>query len=301
MTRPPAFPLRRRALPALGAGVLLASPARAATPGRIVSIGGALTETVFALGAGSHVVAVDSTSRYPVAAGSLPQIGYMRALPTEGIVSLHPDLLLLSGDAGPREVVEVLRAARMPIATVEDGAGAGAPSAKAVAIGRALGIDAAPLAAALTADWALLDGPIAAARARPNVLFVLSTARGTPLVSGRDTHADAMIAAVGSDNPVRQFAGYRSLSAEGAAMLAPDVILMMSHALQEAGGVDAVLRIPALAVTPAAAARRILALDGPYMLNFGPRAAHARRDLAALLHPALPLPVLPERPWTVQA
>jgi iron complex transport system substrate-binding protein len=292
--------LRRRALPALGLGGLLARPARAAGPGRIVSIGGALTETVFALGAGAQIVAVDSTSRYPAAAAALPQVGYMRALPTEGIVALRPDLLLLSGDAGPREVVEVLHAARLPIATVEDGAGPGAAAAKARAIGAALGLDAAPLATALEADWARLDAPLARVATRPRVLFVLSVARGSPLVSGRDTHADAMIAAAGGENPVRHYAGYRSLSAEGAAMLAPEVILMMAHALQDAGGIDAVLQIPALAVTPAAASRRILALDGPYMLNFGPRAAHARADLARLLHPGLALPLLAERPWTAR-
>ncbi|EFH12569.1 hypothetical protein HMPREF0731_1216, partial [Pseudoroseomonas cervicalis ATCC 49957] len=32
-------------------------------------------------------------------------------------------------------------------------------------------------------------------------------------------------------------------------------------------------------------------------LTFGPRAALARREVAALLHPGLALPTLPERPW----
>jgi iron complex transport system substrate-binding protein len=59
-----------------------------------------------------------------------------------------------------------------------------------------------------------------------------------------------------------------------------------------------VARIPALAVTQAAASRRVVALDGSYLLGFGPRAAHARRDLAALLHPGAALPALPRRAWT---
>lgn len=286
----------RRALPALALAAGMARPAAAAA--RIVCVGGALTETVFALGAGARLVAVDSTSRHPAAAAALPQVGYMRALPTEGIVALRPDLLLLSGDAGPREVVEVLHAARLPMAVVEDDAGPGAPAAKARAVAAALGLDGAALAAALAADWAALDPALGAVRRPPRVLFVLSLARGAPLVSGRGTHADAMIAAAGGANPLGSFEGYRPLSAEAAASLAPDAILMMEHALREAGGIEAALRIPALAVTPAAAARRVLAMDGPYLLNFGPRAAHARCDLARLLHPALALPALPERPWT---
>jgi iron complex transport system substrate-binding protein len=296
-----ALGLGRRQLLPLGFGLAAARPAAAAEPpSRIVSIGGALTETVFALGQGARVVAVDTTSRHPRPAAALPRIGYMRALPTEGIVALAPDLLLMSGDAGPAEVLAVLRAARVPTVVVPDEAGPGAPAAKARAVAAALGQDGAALARALEADWAMLDAPLATARAHPapRVLFVLSLARGAPLVSGRSTHADAMITAAGGENAVRGFEGYKPLSAEAAVALAPDVILMMDHALAEAGGGAALRTVPALAVTPAVRQGRVVAMDGPYLLNFGPRAAAARRDLAARLHPALDLPALPERPWT---
>jgi iron complex transport system substrate-binding protein len=284
--------IRRRHLALLAGAGLLAG----AAPARLVSVGGAITETVFALGEGARLVAADSSSRHPAAAAALPRLGYMRSLPTEGILALRPDLVL-SSEAGPAEAVAVLRAAGVPLAVIEDGAGPGAPPAKARAVAAALGRDGEALATALQRDWAALDAPIAAAERRPRVLFVLSLARGAPLVSGRGTHADAMIAAAGGENPVRGFTGYRPLSAEAAAGLAPEAILMMDHALAEAGGTRGVLSAPALAVTPAARTGRVLAMDGPYLLNFGPRAAAARRDLAALLHPALPLPELPARPW----
>jgi iron complex transport system substrate-binding protein len=38
-------------------------------------------------------------------------------------------------------------------------------------------------------------------------------------------------------------------------------------------------------------------LDSLYLLGFGPRAAHAARDLAAALHGRSDLPGLPDRPW----
>lgn len=293
---------RRRLLLAGGAGFVAGAAAGmargAAASRRIVSVGGAITETVFALGEGARLVAADSTSRYPAAAARLPRIGYLRALPTEGILALRPDLVLLSSEAGPAEAIAVLRAAGVSLAVIEDGAGPGSPAAKARATAAALGRDGEALARALEEDWSALEAPIAAVRRRPRVLFVLSVARGAPLVSGRDTHADAMITAAGGQNPVRAFAGYRPLSAEVAAALAPDIILMMEHALAEAGGARAVLSVPALAVTPAARSGSVLAMDGAYLLHFGPRAAAARRDLAALLHPDLRLPELPERPWT---
>ncbi len=292
----------RRHLPPIilgaAAGLAAARATRAAPPARIVSVGGAITETVFALGAGDRLVAADSTSRHPAAAAALPRLGYMRAMPTEGILALRPDLILLSSEAGPAEAVAVLRAAGAPLAVIADGAGPGAPAAKARAVAAALGLAGEALAAQLAADWAALDPPLAAAARRPRVLFVLSLARGAPLVSGRGTHADAMIAAAGGENALRGFQGYRPLSAEAAGGLAPDAILMMDHALAEAGGVAAVAAVPALAVTPAARQGRVIAMDGPYLLNFGPRAAAARRDLASRLHPGLALPLLPERPWT---
>lgn len=290
---------RRGLLPALigvAAGLATARVSPAA-PARLVTVGGAVTETVFALGAGDRVVAVDSTSRFPAAARNLPQVGYLRSLAPEGLISISPDLLLLSHEAGPPQALAVLRAAGAPLVIVPDEAGAEGTLRKITAVAAALGLDGTPVADAVMEDWRALDAPLAGLRP-VRALFVLSAARGAPLASGRATHADAMLRAAGAENVAMAFSGYRPLSAEAAAELAPDVIVMMEHALAEAGGIRSVLRIPALAATPAAASERVIALDGSYLLNFGPRAAHARRDLAALFHPRLALPVLPQRPWT---
>lgn len=299
---------RRWLLPAaIGAtaGVAAARAARGAaapmkqgaTPRRIVAAGGAVTETVCALGAGERLVAVDSTSRFPERIGALPRIGYLRALAPEGLIALDADLMLLSDEAGPAQALAVLRAAGAPVRVVPDAPGGEGVVRKIAAVADALGLEGGSLAASFAADWQALDAPLAALPPM-RALFVLSVARGAPLVSGEGTHADAMLRAAGAANVVRGFTGYRPLSAEAAAGLAPEAIVMMEHALAEGGGVEAVLRIPALAVAPAAAARRVVALEGSYMLGFGPRAAHARRDLAALLHPRATLPDLPPRAWT---
>jgi iron complex transport system substrate-binding protein len=53
---------------------------------RIVSIGGAVTEILYALGLKDHVVAVDTTSLYPPQAlKEKPNVGYMRSLWAEGV------------------------------------------------------------------------------------------------------------------------------------------------------------------------------------------------------------------------
>ncbi|NOG70872.1 ABC transporter substrate-binding protein [Roseicella sp. DB1501] len=294
--------IHRRALLPLAAALAppwTAGAVQAGGLGRIACAGSALTETVCALGQGGRLVAVDSSSGFPAAqTAALPRIGYYRALPTEGLVSLAPDLVLLSSDAGPPGVLVVLREAGLPIQVIADGVGPGAAEAKARAVAAAIGVSGETLAAAIAADWAALDAPLAALPP-VRVLFVLSLARGAPLVGGRDTHADAAIAAAGGVNCAQAaWSGYRPLSAEGAAGLAPDAVLMMQQSLDEAGGPAEVAATPAIAVTPAGQAGRIIGMDGPYLLNFGPRAAHSRRDLVLRLHPGAALPPLPARPWT---
>ncbi len=56
---------------------------------RIVSLGGDVTEVVYALDAQRQLVAKDSTSTWPAAAQSLPDVGYIRQLNAEGILSLR--------------------------------------------------------------------------------------------------------------------------------------------------------------------------------------------------------------------
>ena len=98
--------MKRRDL--LAAALLLLPQVGRAADRRIVVVGGALTEIAFALGQGESVVAVDSTSFFPMRAAELPRIGYMRALPPEGILSLRPDLLVLSSEAGPPAPLSVV-------------------------------------------------------------------------------------------------------------------------------------------------------------------------------------------------
>ena len=80
---------------------------------RIVSIGGAVTEILYALGLEKRIVAVDTTSLYPPRAlHEKPNVGYMRQLSPEGVLGLGPSLILATEGAGPKETMAVLEAAR---------------------------------------------------------------------------------------------------------------------------------------------------------------------------------------------
>ena len=91
-----------------------AEPARA--PGvRLVTVGGGITEVVYALGAQDLLVGTDSTSLYPPAAQATPKVGYMRQLSAEGLLALRPDALIAGTDAGPPVVLEQLRGAGVTV------------------------------------------------------------------------------------------------------------------------------------------------------------------------------------------
>lgn len=80
--------------------------------------------------------------------------------------------------------------------------------------------------------------------------------------------------------------GLRPVTAVAMVATAPEVILIPAGGMESVGGIDGVLRLPGVALTPAGRQRRILAFDDGYLLGLGPRTGRALRDLVAALHPA---------------
>jgi iron complex transport system substrate-binding protein len=277
--------IARRALAGLAA--LAFAPAAAGAGGRrIVTLGGAVTETVFALGAGAEVVGTDLTSRFPEAAAALPRLGYVRQLGAEGVLSLRPDLVLATADAGPPAALAQVAAAGVAVVRLEEAHGVAPALARLRAIGAAIGRAAAgeALAASVAAQVAAVASGVPAGAA-PRVLFLLSAGRGAPMAAGSGTAADAMIGLAGGRNAVEGVRLYRALSAEAVLAAAPEAIVTTTDTLEAAGGRRGMLALPGLAGTPAARAGRLAAFDALALLGFGPRLPEALRGLAAALHP----------------
>ncbi|MEM7632807.1 MAG: hemin ABC transporter substrate-binding protein, partial [Pseudomonadota bacterium] len=74
-------------------------------------------------------------------------------------------------------------------------------------------------------------------------------------------------------------------SDEAASAAAPDVILMMNRNGDHASTDAELFGLPALSVTPAAATRNVVRMDGLFMLGFGPRTAKAVTALNRALYP----------------
>jgi Periplasmic binding protein len=88
---------------------------------RVVSIGGSITEILYALGLQKNIVAVDTTSHYPPAAlKEKPNVGYMRQLSAEGVLALSPTLVLALQGSGPKETIDVSEQSKVPFVVVPD-------------------------------------------------------------------------------------------------------------------------------------------------------------------------------------
>jgi iron complex transport system substrate-binding protein len=65
-------------------------------PQRILSLAPDVTETLFAIGAGAQVIAIDRHSNYPQAALRLPRAGDVFSFNIEAIARLKPDLVVIA-------------------------------------------------------------------------------------------------------------------------------------------------------------------------------------------------------------
>ena len=266
--------------------LLLASGAGAQAAERIVSIGGAITEIVYALGAQDRLVAVDSTSTWPFEAGELPNVGYMRRLSAEPIVGMSPDLVIAVDGSGPDSALAQLRDAGVRVELVPEGYDVDGVVAKVERVAALLGKEpqGAELVDRIRSRMATVERQVAATKERPRVLFLMSASRGAPMAAGRHTAADAVIRLAGGVNVVDGYDGYKALSPEATVAAAPDFVLAMSETVDAMGGPGKILALPELSAGPDT---QVVAMPGQLLLGFGPRTPDAVQALANALHPDL--------------
>ena len=245
---------------------------------RIVSIGGALTEIIYALGASQELAGVDTTSLYPEAATKLPSVGYARTLSSEGILALAPNHVIATEDAGPPAVLRQISAAGVPVTILAANDKFEGVLDRVTRLGALIDrpTQATQLVERMKADWQRAREPILARKSpAPRVLFILSHSPGQVMVGGKGSSAEAMLHYVGAQNAVQGFDGFKPLTPEAVIAAQPDVVLFTDQGLSIVGGVDGVLKLPGVAQTPAGQKRRVASLEAMFMLGFGPRMPQA--------------------------
>lgn len=250
----------------------------AAPPARVVGLGGAITEIVYALDAGGTLVGADSSSIYPPEALKLPKVGYYRTFSVEGVASLKPNLVLASDQSGPPQAFEQLQRLGSKVVVLPSAPTLAALDQRILGVAAALDMQAQGTAMVerLHAELREIKPPAL----RPRVLLV-SSHTGKMQAAGEDTAADAMLALAGATNVLAGQTGYKPFSAEAAAALKPDVIVTTTMSVSASGSVDKFLAQPGLNATPAARQKRVVVMDDLLLLGFGPRLPDALRQLQA--------------------
>lgn len=267
---------------AVGQAFAATSPADAAGEPRLVSIHGSLTELVYLLQAQHMLVGTDTTSTHPSAATRTPKVGYLRQLSAEGLLSLRPNAVLGTDEAGPPAVLAQLRQAGVPLRLVNVRHRFEDLLEKVQMVGEATQRQAA--AQALSADlhkrWQLTLQRVArrSGNTAPRVLFIMAHGPA-PMLAGTDTGAHAMLSYAGARNAMAEVQGWRPLNAESAVQARPDWLVTTQESVAALGGPGALWQLPGLAMTPAGRQQRVLSFDTMALLGFGPRMPDALEKL----------------------
>ena len=258
----------------------LSQPAPGVATERIVAVDGAVTEIIYALGAQAVLVGVDTTSTHPAAAQSLPSVGYRRTLTAEGVLSLRPQTLIATAEAGPPKTLAYLRQAGVDVHLLpalhkpEDLIQRVNQVARLVRAESSASELERQLRHALAQVEARRQG-----MTPRRVLFLLAAGTRGVMVAGKDTQAQQLLDWLGLENVAASTPGYKPLNREAALMLKPDAIVVAETepgAFKEADW-------SGLTGSLASASGRMLKADSMYLLGSGPRLPQAMNHILDLV------------------
>ena len=234
---------------------------------RIVSIGGDVTEIIYALNAEQNLVGRDSTSMIPQVVNALPDIGYMRQLNAEGILALKPTKVIATEVAQPSIVLEQLKSAGITVDTIPFKYSAENVVEKIKKVGESLGKQTQ--AVTLAENFANELKAIPNSPLDVRILFVLNRAGANQTVAGKDTVADEAIKLIGAKNAMGNNVRFVPISQEGVIAANPDLIVMTRLGIQSLGSTEKVWELPGIAHTNAGKNKQLVIVEDIAFMSFG--------------------------------
>ncbi|MCK2167202.1 heme/hemin ABC transporter substrate-binding protein [Thalassospira xiamenensis] len=253
---------------------------------RVVTIGGSLTEIVYALGRGDHLVGVDLTSSWPPEVEKLPKVGLYKSISSEGVLSLVPTHVLAYSNTEPASAMQQISSADVFVTIFERNPPQKALFDNILKVGKILTAEqqAQNLVREIREDLEHLEKKVASFPNRPRVLFLLNYDPSQMMVAGKGTVVDYLIDLAGGVNVAEAIDGYKPINAELVTSLVPDVVLSVEERWEDLGAREQMQELPGLIDTPAGRNNRFVALPGALVLGLGPRIAEAVELLAAAIH-----------------
>jgi iron complex transport system substrate-binding protein len=244
---------------------------------RIVSLNGAVSEMLCALGLESAIVGVDVTSNYPVSLSQKTKVGHNKTISAEGILALRPTLVLGVKDQIKPEVAEQLTAAHVKMLLLQQEFSVAGTRSLLQQVATATGTT--DKAKQIAADFNKQFQALKIVPVKKKVLFIYARGAGSMLVAGTGTPVKKMIELAGANNAVTEFKDFKQLSSESLVAANPDVILLFDSGLQSLGSVDGLLKVPGVAQTNAGRNKKFISMDGELLSGFGLRLPQAVNEL----------------------
>ncbi|MBT2560148.1 ABC transporter substrate-binding protein [Pedobacter sp. ISL-68] len=252
------------------------------SPKRIITLSSAITETVFALGLGSNIVAADVTSVSPAQAKALPKVSRNRSVSAEGIASYRPQLVLAPEGDLSRETIIHLKSVGIKVVPIKQEYTVKGSLAFIRQIATAIGLKEKGELVAKRTEKEIADAlrMIKADKGSlPKVLFIYARGTGTMSVAGKGSSIDAIIGLAGGRNAIQEFNEFKPYSTEAMVKANPDVILLFDFGLTSLGGKEEMLTMPGVEFTNAGKNKKIITMDGPLLINFSVRLPQAVTEL----------------------
>ena len=250
---------------------------------RLVTLGGSVTEIVYALGAGDLIVATDQSSLYPKRAQKLPSVGYYRSVPAEGVAAMQPSLVLASDHAGPPLAIKQLKALGIQVESLSDEPTMASLQSRIRQIAQALQQEQAGEDLIVEVNQRVAAALKLPVRSQSTILIVM---RGGKLLgAGGDTAANVVIEQSGLQNVFIALKSYQPITPEAVSVAAPEVIIVTQSTVSALGGLEKLKAQPALMHTPAVKNNQVIVLDDLLAQGFGPRVGLAIQTIREALGP----------------
>jgi heme transport system substrate-binding protein len=252
----------------------------------IISIGGSITEILYALGCSERIIAVDSTSMYPQnVLKEKKNVGYKRAIAAEPIISLNPDLILADSDTEPVAALEQMEKTNIRVEKIKNTHSIENVYEKISRVANILNIspEGEALINSIRTEYQHVKKQIDKNPSNKRVLFLLSVGTGPIMAAGTDTSANEVITLAGGINVFNKFSGFKPVTPEAILAAAPDYILMTDHALAANTSPESILERPEFIHTPAGQKKQFITMNALYLLGFGPRTPEALKHLSSAL------------------
>ncbi len=244
---------------------------------KIVSLNGAVTEIVAALGHEKDIVGVDVTSTYPETIKTTAKdLGHVRTISIESVMALQPSLIIGTEKDMSPELLDKIKGSGVNAQLFnQDFSVEGTKKLIADVAGVLNHADYKALQDKIDADLKNVKAP--------KVLFIYARGAGTLMVAGKNTPVEKVITLAGGQNAITEFEDFKPLTPEALIKGNPDVILMFDSGLGSLGGPQGVLKIQGVDKTNAGKNKKIISMDGGLLSGFGPRVGEAAVQLNTLL------------------